>query len=171
VDRVLDMSAATGSGRCLHLPGRREARLEFDALWLGRRREAAAAYALDLAVPGRVLLPGGGVLRADVDPGPPGGDGRTAVVAAPDRGLVVRTRRPGDRVRSGRVRKSLKRFLMERRVPAARRAGLPLVAAGSDVLWVPGQAPPRAASDQGGAFVRLSLEEAEPDHGRRRDET
>ncbi len=169
VDRVLELAAASGSGRALHLPARREARTEFDALWLGPRRPAAAAYTLDLPVPGRVDLPGGGALKAALDPGPAGGDGRAAVVAAPAQGLVVRTRRPGDRVRSGRRRKSLKRFLMERRVPASRRAELPLVAAGSEVLWVPGQRPPRVESEQGGAFVRLSLEEAEPDDGRIRD--
>ena len=34
---------------------------------------------------------------------------------------------------------SLKRFLMDRRVPAQDRSSLPLLAAGRQVLWVPGQ--------------------------------
>jgi hypothetical protein len=51
---------------------------------------------------------------------------------------------------------SLKRFLMDRRVPAADRASLPLVAAGAQVVWVAGQ-PPAPAADAGGRFVRIKL--------------
>ena len=52
---------------------------------------------------------------------------------------MVRTRQPGDRVRYRGRQVSLKRFLMTRRVAAQYRPGLPLVAAGSQVLFVPGQ--------------------------------
>jgi hypothetical protein len=49
---------------------------------------------------------------------------------------------------------SLKRFLVERQIPVDARAGLPLVASGPDVLFVPGlpvESPP------GGRFVRLEV--------------
>jgi len=42
----------------------------------------------------------------------------------------------------------LKRFLIERRVPADERPGLPLLAAGSRVLWVPGQPVESLAGDR-----------------------
>jgi hypothetical protein len=51
---------------------------------------------------------------------------------------------------------SLKRFLMDRRVPAADRASLPLVAAGAQVVWVAGQ-PPAPAADPGGRVLPIKL--------------
>jgi tRNA(Ile)-lysidine synthase len=158
VERVLDLALAPASGRRLALPGAREAGAEFDVLRLGPPARVPPPFTRELTVPGRVALPEGGVLVAEAAAGPAGGDGRSAVVRAPRGRLTVRTRRPGDRVRSGRVKKSLKRFLIERRVPASRRAGLALVAVGHDVLWVPGQRPPRAAGEGGGGFVRLRVE-------------
>jgi hypothetical protein len=50
---------------------------------------------------------------------------------------------------------SLKRFLMARRVPAAERAGLPLVAAGPRVVWMPGQ-PLETGAWPAVRFVRLT---------------
>jgi tRNA(Ile)-lysidine synthase len=78
------------------------------------------------------------------------------VVAVPDGPLEVRTRRPGDRVRAAGRDVSLKRFLMDRRVPAQERGGLPLLAAGHRVLWVPGQRIDGADAGER-QFVRLEL--------------
>jgi tRNA(Ile)-lysidine synthase len=81
----------------------------------------------------------------------------SAVIAAPAHTLVVRTRRAGDRVEEGGREMSLKRFLMRHRIPATERAGLPLVASGSRVLWIPGRS--QALARTGGVgSVRLSLE-------------
>ena len=146
VERILDLSAAPApSGRRLPLPGGREASFRFDEVSIGPRRTRAVPFDLPLPVPGRVALPGGGWLEARtvesrVASRPEAG-GRDVVVSAPvDRPLAVRTRRPGDRVRNGGRRSSLKRFLMDGRVPAELRDGLPLVAAGDEVVWVAGQA-------------------------------
>ncbi len=92
-------------------------------------------------------------VRAATGPAPSaaeaGSEARSAVVAAPrDAALLVRTRRPGDRVSWHGREVSLKRFLIERRVPADERPGLPLLAAGSRVLWVPGQAVEALAGDR-----------------------
>jgi tRNA(Ile)-lysidine synthase len=78
------------------------------------------------------------------------------VVAVPDAPLVVRTRRPGDRVRAGGRELSLKRFLMDRRVPAHERGALPLIAAGDRVLWIAGQLLDGAETDRR-RYVRLEL--------------
>jgi tRNA(Ile)-lysidine synthase len=51
-------------------------------------------------------------------------------------GLVVRTRRPGDRL-AGR-RKKVQDLLVDAKVPSAERDGWPLVVAGDDVVSVPG---------------------------------
>ena len=93
----------------------------------------------------------------------------TAVVAAPENGgdLVVRTRRPGDRVRYRGRQISLKRFLVNRRVGAFRRAGLPLVAAGlaGPVRSGRGGGEPtrddvRQALARGGTFILMQKPEA-----------
>lgn len=145
------------SGRRLPLPGGREAQVAFDELRLGQRLTPARSFALKVAVPGRVELPDGTALFAEAARGPAVSNGKTAVVAAPaDRDLVVRTRRPGDRVRYRGRQISLKRFLVNRRVGAFRREGLPLVAAGSQVLFVPGEP---VESPPGTTFVKLWLVE------------
>jgi hypothetical protein len=107
-----------------------------------------------------VDLPGGQALLAEAARGPAVSNRESAVVAAPEDGgpLLVRTRRPGDRVRYHGRDVSLKRFLLTRRVAASRRSGLPLVAAGSRVLFVPGEP---VESPPGRRYVKLSLVEAE----------
>jgi tRNA(Ile)-lysidine synthase len=160
VERLIDLAASPApSGRRLPLPGGREAVFHFDEVRLGPTAGAPApGFAVELPVPGRVALPGGGTLEARAARGPVGPRGDAAVVAAPAGPLVVRTRRAGDRVRLGRREVSLKRYLMERRVPALLRPGLPLVAAGQRVVWVAGQPP--APADGAGRFVRIKLRTA-----------
>ena len=158
VEGILDLACApASSGRRLPLPGGREAIVRFGELRLGRRGAPAAAFAYPLPVPGRVDLPGGLRLSAQPAEGPAVSKEETAIVAA-DGPLVVRTRRPGDRVRSHGREMSLTRFLMDRRVPADLRGGLPLVAAGGQVLWMPGQ--PVDGGSCATRFVCLSVERA-----------
>ena len=57
---------------------------------------------------------------------------------------------------------SLKRFLMDKRVPAQERGSLPLLAAGRRVLWVPGQRID-VVDAAGQRFVRLELQTAVAD--------
>lgn len=154
LDRVLGRAS---SARPLPLPGGREAVFRFGDVWLGPRRAPVAAFAVRLPVPGRVVIPGGLALVARESRGPAGLRGPSAVVPASGR-LVVRTRRPGDRVRWRGRNVSLRRFLIERRVPADRRAGLPLVATGDRILWVPGL--PLEAPPGGRRFVQLAIEGA-----------
>jgi tRNA(Ile)-lysidine synthase len=157
VERILALTSAPApSGRKLPLPGGREASFSFGEIRIGPRTSAAGPFAYPLPVPGRVALPGGLVVVARRSRGPVESRGEGAIVAAPDGPLVVRTRRPGDRVRARGRDVSLRRFLMERRVPADDRASLPVVAAGDRVVWVPGE-----AIEGGGPadrFLHLELE-------------
>jgi tRNA(Ile)-lysidine synthase len=155
VEKLLRVAQAqSSSGRRLPLPGGREATVSFDELRLGPRRPPSPDYALPLPVPGRVELPDGRVMVAEPAAGPAVSNGETAVVAAPEAPLLVRTRRPGDRVLFRGRELSLKRFLADRRVAAFARSALPLVAAGCRVLFVAGQA---VESPPGGRYVKLSL--------------
>jgi tRNA(Ile)-lysidine synthetase-like protein len=112
-------------------------------------------------VPGRVRLPDGRILAAERANGPGEATIDHAVVRARLTDLAVRTRRPGDRVRSRGREVSLKRYLLDRRVPADLRAGLPLVAEGSRVVWIPGLPTDVQAEERGRDFVRLRLESTE----------
>lgn len=154
VERLLDLAASDRpSGRSLALPGGRTAHFRFGVVHIGPSTRPMGPFAYPLDVPGRVELPHGFALEVLAATGPSdveaGSEGRNAVVAAPrDEPLLVRTRRPGDRVSWHGREVSLKRFLIERRVPADERPGLPLLAAGSRVLWVPGQPALSLAGDR-----------------------
>ena len=114
------------------LPGGRVAEVVGDALRIGSgvRRTAAPVLPVEVPGPGRYLVP---PLRLEV-----------VVSAAPgclvDWPLLLRTRRPGDRFRpaGGRGGKKLKAWLIDRKVPRARRERLVLLA-GRDgaVLAIP----------------------------------
>lgn len=162
VERLLDLArSAVPSGRRLALPGGREALLRFGDLYLGPRRAPAAPFALSLPVPGRVALPGGRALVAWNACGPAVSNGDMAVVPVPlppEPPLAVRTRLPGDRVRARGRRLSLKRLLIERRVPADQRPDLALVASGREVLWVPGITLDPPVTEPGRPCVRLHIE-------------
>jgi tRNA(Ile)-lysidine synthase len=144
------------SGRRLPVPGGREALVSFGELRVGPAAPRAVAYAYPLPVPGRVALPNGLALSAEAARGPAVSDTASAVIPLTGGGLTVRTRRPGDRVTVGGHDVSLKRFLMSRHVPATDRAGLPLVASGERILWIPGL--PAAPACNEGAHVRVRLE-------------
>jgi tRNA(Ile)-lysidine synthase len=139
VRRLLGLvNVPAASGRRLPLPDDRVALVRFDRLVIARAAPPEPAFAATLDVPGRVRLPDGRTLRAEEAKAPAAGSASDAIVPAPAAPLCVRTRRPGDRIRSRGRDISLKRFLLDRRVPADLRPGLPLVADGSRVVWVPG---------------------------------
>jgi tRNA(Ile)-lysidine synthase len=161
VDRVLALARKPSSGRRLPLPGGREALFRFGEVWIGGRAEPAEPFVRPLEVPGSVDLPGGVRLVARTLDGPTAlarPSASEAVVSAPgDEPLVVRTRRPGDRVRAGGRDVSLKRYLLDARVPADVRAGLPLLASGHRVLWIAGQPAPETVGGAG-RTIGLALE-------------
>jgi tRNA(Ile)-lysidine synthase len=161
VERLLGLACSdTASGRRLSLPGWREAVYSFDEVLIGPRHERQTPFAVPLPVPGRVEVPGGYTVSARPARGPEvSNEEQTVVVEAPEGGLTVRTRRPGDRVRSRGREVSLRRFLMAQRVPADQRGRLPLVVSGDRVLWVPGQ-PCEGGGESSRRFVRLEISES-----------
>jgi tRNA(Ile)-lysidine synthase len=161
VSRILDLSRhPQASGRRLPLPGNREARVRFDGISIGRRRPMPGGFALALPVPGRVTTPTGQTFAARPwsrhEPAPAEG----AVVSREGLGeLEVRTRRPGDRVRFHGREVSLRRFLMDGRVPFDLRDALSIVAMGPRVLWVPGL--PHESDPRAEQLVHLAVHAAD----------
>ncbi len=78
-----------------------------------------------LPLPGEVPLSGGRTLRCrgplPFDPALPG------LLLRPPGPLLVRPRRPGDRLRLSGGEKSVKKLLIDKKIPAALRAGLPVL--------------------------------------------
>jgi tRNA(Ile)-lysidine synthase len=140
VERLLALAASPApSGRRLALPGGgREALFRFDEVHIVSRAARRPAFSRCVAVPGAFTLPDGGRISLRSAGAARASNQQGAVVAVPRGPLELRTRQPGDRVLVGGRDVSLKHYFLERRVPADLRAGLPLVASGSRVLWIPG---------------------------------
>jgi tRNA(Ile)-lysidine synthase len=156
VDGIIDLAARpAASGRRVPLPGGRDAAIHFEEIRIGPAGPAARPFDAALDVPGRAPLPDGRWVEAR--PLSRRGPRAIGVPAGP---LTVRTRRPGDRVRSAGREMSLKRFLMDRRVPAADRDRLPVVASGRTVVWVEGQDVDGAPGSR--RHVRLIVTRARP---------
>ena len=82
--------------------------------------------------------------------------------------LTVRPWRPGDRMAMPYGRKKVKKLLLEARVAADVREGLPVVAdASGSVVWIPGVADPPEA-DAGSANLPAEDSEAANPAGRER---
>lgn len=152
----LAMAAQTGSS--LALPGRVQAAISYKKLHLCRQNKdrrwpgAAKLASYPLAVPGEVVLPllkkriRASVLPRGKAPWPPV-ETREAVLdydRLPKEGaeICVRGRQVGDKFQPLGLRgnKKLKDYLIDKKIPRAKRDSLPLVTVGSDILWIVGMA-------------------------------
>jgi len=132
------------TGKSIELPYGLDFTREYDRLILALRQ---ATVALDgeyrINVPGVTLIPGWQVTAGIVRPGQvKNNDPLTAYLDADKTGqvLVVRGRRPGDRFQPlgmGEAKK-VSDFMLDARVPRARRTRVPIVASGTQVFWVVG---------------------------------
>lgn len=121
VEAVLRLVGAAGASRRVSLPRRFEARIEAGFVEVGLPRPARVELRrLPIEGPGAYPLPGS---RAAVEI-------EWASEEPPPWPLELRTRRPGDRFRSehGKAGQKLKKWLIDRKVPRARRNVLWLVA-------------------------------------------
>jgi tRNA(Ile)-lysidine synthetase-like protein len=90
---------------------------------------------------------------------PPGGDTQLGQVVLGDvgGGLLVRSRTPGDRLRTDSGTRKLQDLLVDAGVPRAMRDLVPVVAIGDRILWVPGIAVDAEAVRAGRADPELHL--------------
>ncbi len=149
VNAVLALAVGASPSASVSLPSGVTARREYNFLRLTRYEEGGkkAHYSHPLHIPGRTLLPGGQreILAAVLPAGATG-------FITPDRfeafldfdlldlPLVIRSRRPGDRVRllGAPGSRKLKDILIDRKIPLAERRLLPVVASGDNIAWVAG---------------------------------
>jgi tRNA(Ile)-lysidine synthase len=161
ITQAMARAADGPAGSTLDLP--RGVRLEvgYDAVVLRRGGREARAYPAEpvaLEVPGEAVF---GPWRLRAGPGPVPTDALTVDVdpSAAEGGLLVRTRRPGDRFQPAGMAQSkkLQDFFVDERVSRVERDFVPLVVSPRGIVWVVGRrlaewARPRPA----GATLRLA---------------
>lgn len=156
------------SGRTISLPGGTVVTREFEDLLVEKSRAAAkASFRYPLPVPGRCVISEAGIeIVASV--GAPAGSpscSRRVFLNADSlpSSLTVRSRLPGDRY-GGKGHRKLKKLLIDAKVGLEARKSLAVVAAGKDVVWVPGFEPakPFRAEPGVGRCVVLEVKERKP---------
>jgi tRNA(Ile)-lysidine synthase len=125
-------------GASTDLPGGFAGRYDHAGLAICRKKSPLAPVKAPFSCPLSVEF-GNGTLT--VTPAESGSSKRDCVSissAPPD--AVFRARRPGDFLQLSNLagRKTLKTFLIDRKVPSGERGGLPLLATGNEILWIPG---------------------------------
>ena len=151
VDGILSLCGAGHSGGQIQISRRNVAVRQFDTLLLTKRPvERKPSFAYKLEIPGECRVAEAGVLfRSKICNTP---DlklilGKSATQAFLDphtvpEFLTIRSKEAGDRYGGPRHRK-VKKMLIDRKIPLLERSDLPMVAAGTDVIWVPGFRPAR----------------------------
>lgn len=163
-ERVEALERLAGSGRLgsvVELPGGYIARLDHGGLAIQRameERAAPVAFACPLDVPF-----GEGRLR--IVPGAHPAGGELINLEAAPAAAALRTRAPGDWLRLPNLkgRKSLKKYLVDRKVPARWRGLMPLLAEGNEILWAPGLFVAERISARAGTAAVASLSWTAPD--------
>lgn len=150
------------AGQELTLPAGVRLRVESGTFWVGTPQDVGSVQA-DLPVPGRAVVPELGVLveaqlAVEGEEATPGAWEAELDAAWARHRLVVRNRRPGDRIRLEAGSRKLQDLFTDRRVPRWERDRVPVVATGDgQVLWVVGFAVSEAARARPGSGQRLRL--------------
>lgn len=131
------------TGARLRVPGA-DVWADYALLRIGRLPEAAdaEAFSLPLSRAGETRTPAGLFLAEEALPEAMVRERFTACFdldKLPAEGLCVRTRQPGDRFfpLNAPGRRKLKEFFIDKKIPREKR-GMPLIAAGQEILFVPG---------------------------------
>lgn len=142
VERLLEHSDGSAS---VHLPGGVTARREYDCLYLKREGEPESFVPVRLTLGQRAWLPEPGLWISVEGPvileKEPDFLSTFAVkydMMDPTESICVRPRQTGDTLNLPGGRRSLKRLLIDRKIPAARRGLLPVAADAQGILAVYG---------------------------------
>ena len=151
VDGILSLCRVGHSGSQIRISRQSIAVRQFDTLLLTKHpAEQKPSFAYRLEIPGECRIAEAGVIfRSEICNTP---DlkmirGKSATQAFLDprtlpEFLAIRSREPGDRY-GGPSHRKVKKILIDHKVPLLERFDLPMVAAGKDVIWIPGFRPAR----------------------------
>lgn len=136
---ALDSLVSTGrKGASTDLPGGFAGRYDHAGLSIFRKKSPSPTMEAPFACPLKVESDDGTLTVAPAENGK-GAMDCVAISAVPP-GAVFRARKPGDYLRLPNLagRKTLKTFLIDRKVPSGERGRMPLLAAENEILWIPG---------------------------------
>lgn len=133
------------SGRELALPHGLWAWMEYGVLKIGEKKRPAEGYCVPLS-PGEAVFVAALGWRVETEvslekPAEFCRDDYTNVFDYDkiEKEVCCRSRRPGDRIALTAGSKKLKDFLIDEKIPRQERNALPLIACGSEVLWIVGR--------------------------------
>jgi tRNA(Ile)-lysidine synthase len=139
---------------------------EYGVLRFEREEPGPPPEPVLLAIPGTATF---GAYEVRCELGPPGAGPGALDRAALGSDLLVRSWRPGDRMSPVGLHgsKSLQDLFTARRVPRARRAGVPVVESAGEIVWVAGVATSERAKvcETTVEAARLSVSETQPPAG------
>ncbi|MDD5677663.1 MAG: tRNA lysidine(34) synthetase TilS [Kiritimatiellae bacterium] len=152
IARLDNLVSDRRGGRAVTLSGGWLVRRTGGVLTLSRRNNPSVrAFAVRLVVPGQTLLPGQDIrITASIGPGivreRPASVGALPARASLSlrawrkRRLLARSWKPGDRMRPLGMQgtKKLQDIFSDGKVPPGLRHGLPVIACGSEIVWIPG---------------------------------
>ena len=166
IESALALCRERQGGRRIRLPGGSAAVRQFDKLLILKREPAVSpAFSYELTLPGSCRVAEAGLIF------------RAAMCSTPDRQtikdmcvtrafleqallpgiLTIRSRAPGDRY-GGEGHRKVKKMLIDQKIPSAIRQALPMVAAGKNVIWIPGFRPARAYEARPGSDGCIMIE-------------
>jgi tRNA(Ile)-lysidine synthase len=136
---ALDSLLTTGrKGARADMPGGFAGRYDQAGLSIFRKKKPTAPVETLFSCPLHVELADGYLSVTPAEMEGIGWDCVSLSAVPPD--ALFRARRPGDFLQLPNLagRKKLKAFLIDRKVPSGARGGMPLLAVGGEILWVPG---------------------------------
>ncbi len=139
VESIDNLLVKVGLGKkSVDLPGGYMARLDHDGLFLGLASETEKFPTTKFSCPLEVKV-GDMALLVALCSGE-AHEGAVFDIAKIADNFIFRSRIPGDflRLKNVKGRKTLKTFLIDRKVPSGTRSAMPVLANGSEILWVPG---------------------------------
>lgn len=167
---IWDLLAQGTSGKRLHLPGL-VVSYAYGQLFLHPTEQAPVVsatqkFAYRLVVPGKLRLPDGRLLQAELVKGvrPVANKLRAIFPHSADLGIIeIRTRQAGDKFRpaGGKGSKKLKAYLIDCKMPQAERDRLTVVGVGQEVLWLVGYRAGERPVNSGDLWLVLTITEEE----------
>jgi tRNA(Ile)-lysidine synthase len=166
IESILALCRLERGGCRVRMPRGNLAIRQFDKLLLLKREPASSpAFSYELTLPGScAIAEAEAVFRATICSTP---DLQTIKEMGPNRVfleqkllppvLTIRSRAPGDRY-GGSGHRKVKKMLIDRKIPLAKRSALPMVTAGKDVVWIPGFRPARAFAARPGSDQCVMIE-------------
>jgi len=141
VDDVMSLTTKT-SGRQVHLPDCLSVARDFDWFRFHEREREPQGFRYEIEVPGEIQLKEIGK-TVKVGKWTEEADAGSPVFLVAGHRLIVRSRQPGDRYRISprSPEKSLKKLLIERKIPLKWRDRLVVCECRGDIIWVEGLSP------------------------------